>query len=257
MEEIIPKQSHSEKYGEDRHPLVIHFATLTKSLNTNTTREVTELILAFEFATSLIEHQQHLINGNVDNINIPAYLPWLVNYLLNFKNIDMKKTRDPSSLKGILKEKQDHKTEQRLTKSIERLVDGYRKFNQEFVALLIPLKVYVPVVTNILGYSDELMTLKTRSINSLSEIVMRGSFKLSDGMEQNEFEDDKRGTYIDNNRIDVQLQGSYLSFISYRTTQTINYQNRKCSKCLLWKSQEESYPYISPKHHCFTSKTTL
>ena len=130
--------------------------------------------------------------------------------------LDLKRHKDPKKLKDIINDKQDAKIEQKLAKSIERLVDGYRRFNQDFVALLVPIKVYIPVVTNILGYNEELITLKTRSVNALSDIVMRGSFKMSDGIEQNEFEDDKRANYIDNNRIDAKLQGKLVIFVTFK-----------------------------------------
>jgi hypothetical protein len=63
LEDILPKQHHAEKYGEDRHPLVQYFHKCVHSLSETAIKEVTELILAFDFGTTLIEHQLHLING--------------------------------------------------------------------------------------------------------------------------------------------------------------------------------------------------
>ena len=106
---------------------------------------------------------------------------------------------------------------QKLCKSVERLVDSYRKFNQEFVATLVPLKIHVPVVTSILGYSDELILLKTRSVNTLGEVVLRGAHNVASGADATEeggkteasYLLSSNATYIDNHRIDFKLQGNF------------------------------------------------
>ena len=103
--------------------------------------------------------------------------------------------------------KKDKKEIQRLCKSVERLVDGYRKFNQDFVAMLIPLKVYVPVVTHILTYSDQLILLKTRSLNTLIEVVMKGVQNIASDLTETIEGGFEKAKYIDNHRIDSQLHG--------------------------------------------------
>lgn len=89
---------------------------------------------------------------------------------------------------------------------MERLVEGYRKFNQDFVALLVPLKLYVPIVTEIMGYSDKLILLKTRSLNTLSEVILKGVHSLNSELNEVEGGFDK-SKYIDNHRIDSKLHG--------------------------------------------------
>jgi len=89
-------------------------------------------------------------------------------------------------------------------------VEGYRKFNQDFVAMLIPLKLYVPVVTNILGYSDKLMLLKIRSLNTLSEVALRGVHNISADLHEISDGDQEKAQYIDNQRVDSKLHGKFL-----------------------------------------------
>ena len=64
LDDILPKQSHTDKYGNDRHPLVQYFHKYTmKNLSAESISEITELVLAFDFGTTLIEHELHLIGG--------------------------------------------------------------------------------------------------------------------------------------------------------------------------------------------------
>lgn len=66
LDDILPKQSHSEKYGDDRHPLVQYFHKFAqRDLDDESIASVTNLVLAFDFSTTLVEHQLHLINGNL------------------------------------------------------------------------------------------------------------------------------------------------------------------------------------------------
>lgn len=65
LEDILPQQGHTEKYGDERHPLVRYFHNCVEGeITEEVVHEVTELILAFDFGTTLIEHQLHLISGN-------------------------------------------------------------------------------------------------------------------------------------------------------------------------------------------------
>lgn len=105
--------------------------------------------------------------------------------------------------------KKEKKALKKVIKSIERLVEGYRKFNQDFVATLIPLKLYVPVVTNIIGYSDKLILLKTRSMNTLSEVVMRGVHNISSDLHEAIEGGQEKTKYIDNHRVDSQLHSKF------------------------------------------------
>ena len=98
-------------------------------------------------------------------------------------------------------------------KSVERLVDKFRKLNQDFVALLIPLKVFVPVVTKILGMSDDLILLKTRSINNLSDVVLKGVHNVSSDMIESVEGGFEKSKYIDNHRIDSKLHGKLSKLI--------------------------------------------
>lgn len=51
---------HSEK-----HPLVQYFhKAVAGEISEESIHEVTQLILSFDFGTTLIEHQLHLVNGN-------------------------------------------------------------------------------------------------------------------------------------------------------------------------------------------------
>lgn len=168
---------------------------------------MTELILAFDFGTTLIEHQLHLINGK---------LCFIVEILLN-AILDTKKQQTGKGIQKVIKDKKEKKETQKLCKSVERLVDGYRKFNQEFVATLVPLKIHVPVVNNILSYSDELILLKTRSVNTLAEVVLRGAHNVTSdtplaeerGKTESSYLLSSNAMYIDNNRIDSKLQGMF------------------------------------------------
>jgi len=64
LDDILPKQSHIEKLGEDRHPLVKYFhKCVAGDVSKEIVNEVTHLILSFDFGTTLIEHQLHLANG--------------------------------------------------------------------------------------------------------------------------------------------------------------------------------------------------
>lgn len=63
LEDILPKQSHSEKYGADRHPLVQTFQKLSINKHEDVTVNLKDLILAFDLGTTIIEHQQAVING--------------------------------------------------------------------------------------------------------------------------------------------------------------------------------------------------
>jgi hypothetical protein len=113
----------------------------------------------------------------------------------------LQKPKLAKSFKKVIQQKSNSKKIKKLDKSIERLVDGYRKFNQEFVLSLIPLKIYVPVVTSILEYGDELMVLKSRSLNVLYEITP-------------DFKNIELGvTYVDGHRLDKQLTKRYSAFI--------------------------------------------
>lgn len=116
--------------------------------------------------------------------------------------IDLKKTSSSSGdLKKALQSNDDKKSISKLSKSVERLVDHYRKFNQDFVGTLIPLKLYVPVVTSILNYSDELILLKTRSVNILCNYTPN-------------FKDISSGTtFVDGHRLDKNLTGCYSKLI--------------------------------------------
>ena len=124
--------------------------------------------------------------------------------------LDYKKRSKEKGLAKKITEKKEKKIIQRLCKSIERLVEGYRKFNQDFVAMLIPLKLYVPVVTNILGYSDKLMLLKIRSLNTLSEVALRGVHNISADLHEISDGDQEKAQYIDNQRVDSKLHGKFL-----------------------------------------------
>jgi len=75
LDDILPKQNQPSEYGEQRkeltslydehrHPLIQYFNTIVKGeISEQMVDEVTELILAFDFGTTLVEHQLHLING--------------------------------------------------------------------------------------------------------------------------------------------------------------------------------------------------
>ena len=63
LEDILPKQSHYEKYGQDRHPLVRRFQELSINNSSDQTKEIKDLILAFDLGTTIIEHQQSIVNG--------------------------------------------------------------------------------------------------------------------------------------------------------------------------------------------------
>ena len=149
----------------------------------------------------------------------------MVGFISNHIFLDTKKAQKTSGLKGEIKAKKDKKVIQQLCRSIERIVDGYRKFNQDFVAMLIPLKLCVPVVTNILGYNDNLILLKTKSLNTLSEVVMRGVHNISSDLHENIEGGQEKSNYIDNHRIDSKLHGKLLAkFKIDRTIQKINFQ---------------------------------
>jgi hypothetical protein len=50
----------------DKHPLVQYFhKCVAGDITAENIHEVTQLILSFDFGTTLIEHQQHLVNGKV------------------------------------------------------------------------------------------------------------------------------------------------------------------------------------------------
>jgi hypothetical protein len=109
----------------------------------------------------------------------------------------------------VLHEKKEKKVIQTLCKSIERQVNGYRKLYQEFVAMLIPIKLYVPVVTNILSYDDKLILLKTKSLNALSEVVMKGVHNITTDITDSVEGGFEKSSYIDNHRIDAKLHGKH------------------------------------------------
>lgn len=73
LDDILPKQSHTEKYGKARHPLVRTFQELSINKNettensenneSSTNQNVKDLVLAFDLGTTIIEHQQSMMNG--------------------------------------------------------------------------------------------------------------------------------------------------------------------------------------------------
>ena len=67
LDDILPKQSHNEKFGDDRHPLIQYFhKCVANEVSPEIVQEVTHLILSFDFGTTLIEHQLHLISGKAE-----------------------------------------------------------------------------------------------------------------------------------------------------------------------------------------------
>ena len=115
--------------------------------------------------------------------------------------IDYKKKSSSKGIKKAVQNKSDKKAINKLSKSVERLVYSYRRFNQEFVGTLIPLKLYVPVVTSILDYDDELILLKTRSVNVLF------------GFTPNFREIGKSTAYYEGHRLDSALNQSFSKLI--------------------------------------------
>ncbi|CAI2375501.1 unnamed protein product [Moneuplotes crassus] len=237
LEDILPQQGHTEKYGEDRHPLVRYFHNCVEGeITEEVVHEVTNLILAFDFGTTLIEHQLHLIS-------------------------DHKKDKK-STILDEMNAKKEKKALKKVTKSVERLVEGYRKFNQDFVSTLIPLKLYVPVVTNIIGYSDKLILLKTRSMNTLSEVVMRGVHNISSDLHEAIEGGQEKTKYIDNHRVDSQLHSQFKDLIK-RTSEILETYSRNhkskeiqtylqsilllLQKILSFKNQEEIQTLILPQ----------
>ena len=189
LEDILPKQSHYEKYGQDRHPLVRRFQELSINNQIDQTLLIKDLILAFDLGTTIIEHQQSIANGK------------FCFEIYNLYKIDYKKKFSSKNIKKVVQQKDEKKAIAKLSKSVERLVYSYRRFNQDFVGTLIPLKLYVPVVTSILDYDDELILLKTRSVNVLY------------GFTPNFKEIDKSTAYYEGHRLDSALDQSFSELI--------------------------------------------
>jgi hypothetical protein len=127
--------------------------------------------------------------------------------------------------------------------------------------MLVPLKLYVPVVTEILGYSDKLILLKTRSLNTLSEVILKGVHNVAS--ELNEVEGGfEKSKYIDNHRIDAKLHSLIKKLILTCGEILKKYSNNHKSKeiqtylqsilillqkVVSFKNQSEFMEYILPQ----------